>query len=97
MEIVYDTDEKVLTTSHQEDLLTLCLKHKIDISHSCEGMASCGTCRVIITQGVEKLPPRNSLEQEMADDRGFAKNERLACQLPLTSSFRFCLPEKKST
>ena len=93
MKIIYDTDEKTLTTTTEEDLLEVCLKNKVDISHSCEGMASCGTCRIIVTDGVKNLPPRNQLEQEMANDRGFADHERLACQLPLSSSFRFKLPE----
>lgn len=93
MEIRYDTLEKALTTNKEEDLLELCLKNKIPISHSCEGMASCGTCRVIITSNPDDLHPRNELEQEMADDRGFQAKERLACQLSLEKSFSFKLPE----
>jgi ferredoxin, 2Fe-2S len=93
MKIIYDTEEKILTVNKERDLLTLCLKHKIDISHSCEGMASCGTCRVIITSNIENLSPRNELEAAMASDRCFKKEERLACQLALKSSLNFKLPE----
>lgn len=92
MEILYDTDEKVLTTGTASNLLELCLKHKLEISHSCEGMGSCGTCRVIITSDPKELPPRNSLEMLMAADRSFQPNERLACQTPLTKSLSFRLP-----
>lgn len=93
MEIVYETDNQKLKTKQESNLLELCLKNKIPLSHSCEGMASCGTCRVIITEGSSLFPKRNNLEQEMADDRSFHSDERLACQLPLCASFKFKLPE----
>ena len=92
MEIRYDTEEKVLTPKRSENLLELCLENKVPISHSCEGMASCGTCCVLITSDTNTLPPRNELEQEMANDRNFRDEERLACQLELNSSFSFKLP-----
>tara|TARA_R110001592_G_scaffold48182_6_gene152026 strand:+ start:1009 stop:1263 length:255 start_codon:yes stop_codon:yes gene_type:complete len=37
---------------------------------------SCGTCVIIIEQGMENLHPRNELEEDM----GLKDNERLACQ-----------------
>lgn len=92
MKIIYDTDKKGLTPDREDNLLELCLNNKIELCHSCEGMASCGTCRVIITSDPSLLPERNSLEQDMASDRGFKDNERLACQLPLNTNFRFKLP-----
>lgn len=93
MRIHYDTDDQEWTPKNEQNLLELCIRKKIPLSHSCEGMASCGTCRVIILDGTEELPPRNNLEQEMADDRGFRPEERLACQLNLSKSFSFKLPE----
>lgn len=92
MKIIYDTEDLELKFQDKSSLLDLCLKSKIPISHSCEGMASCGTCRVIIQSGLDSMPPRNHLEQEMADDRGFADNERLACQMEPTADFSFVLP-----
>lgn len=96
MAIIYDTEEKQLTPTNSSNLLEVCLKNKIPISHSCEGMASCGTCRVIITQGEEKLPERSDLEKEMAQDRKFNFQERLACQLEVhaQSRFSFKLPDE---
>ncbi len=96
MKIYYETAQKNLKTGKEENLLELCLTHKIPISHSCEGGASCGTCRIIVTQGVDHLPERNPLEEEMALDRNFKKVERLACQtsLPLTSDLHFRLPNE---
>lgn len=63
-------------------MLEVALRAGIEISHSCGGMGSCTTCRVIIQHSPEALPPRNELEQEIADSRGFADNERLSCQIP---------------
>jgi 2Fe-2S ferredoxin len=92
MGVFFETDEIELEIDEEENLLELCLNNKIELSHSCDGMASCGTCRVIITEGVDQLPERNSLESDMAEDRGFAKEERLACQLELETEFSFIRP-----
>ena len=95
MGIFYKSEEKSLKIRNEDNLLKLCLTHKIPLSHSCKGMASCGTCRVFIIKGINFLPKRNALEQKMANDRQFTKSERLACQLEISSSssFQFVLPE----
>ncbi len=92
MKAHYITEDLCLEIKQGESLLEACIRKKIPISHSCEGMASCGTCRVIITSDLNLLPPRNSLEQEMADDRGFKPEERLACQMEINHDFSFKLP-----
>ena len=91
--IIYSTENKELLQTGEKNLLELCLKQGVSIDHACEGGASCGTCRVLIESDPKDLPARNSLEQEMALDRGFQSHERLACQLPLTKAFRFKLPK----
>lgn len=93
MAIFYETEQQELKVKKEETLLEACLSHEIEIDHSCEGGASCGTCRVIITEGLETLHERNSLEQDMADDRNFKPEERLACQTTLLTSFKFKLPK----
>ena len=93
--IIYETEQQVLKVDSKKSLLVNCLKNAIDIDHSCEGMASCGTCRIVVTQGLENLPPRNELEEEMAIDRNFSPKERLACQLYTSASFQFYLPKDK--
>ena len=91
--IVYTTENRSMDVQDEPQLLDLCIKNDIPIDHVCEGGASCGTCRVLITSDPKDLPPRNSLEQEMASDREFSPEERLACQLPLNQSFSFKLPK----
>lgn len=63
-----------------ETVLEACVRNKIDLSHSCGGFGTCGTCRVVVVQGLEKLSARNEIEAEMAADRTFEDRERLACQ-----------------
>lgn len=84
-----------LSELEDETLLKLALKCKIPINHNCGGMGTCGTCRVIVRKGAESLPEPNEIEQEMINDRGFAFNERLACQTPAISDIEVELPNKK--
>ena len=62
-------------------VLELALKQGVALAHSCGGMGSCGTCLVRIESDLTLIPGRESPELEMAEDRGFAACERLACQL----------------
>jgi ferredoxin, 2Fe-2S len=64
-----------------ENLLQLINRKKIKISQSCEGNASCGTCLVKVKSRLLALPARDELEQEMAQEKNFRDEERLACQL----------------
>jgi ferredoxin, 2Fe-2S len=65
----------------EASVLEIALKNKIELSHSCGGMGSCTTCRVIVQSDPSVLPPRNELEAEIAETRGFSERERLGCQL----------------
>lgn len=67
-------------TSHGETILEALLREKIEINHSCGGMGTCGTCRIILIKNIDKISPPTELELDMAIDRGFLENERLACQ-----------------
>lgn len=69
-----------LMTTRGETLLEACLAAKIDINHSCGGFGTCGTCRIFVLKGLADLESRNEVEMEMALDRGFKEDERLACQ-----------------
>lgn len=62
-------------------VLDVALRLGISIDHTCGGSGTCGTCLVHIVKGGKELDERNELESEMAQDRGFADDERLACQI----------------
>lgn len=74
--------DKTCVFKNEESVLEVALRNGIEIAHSCGGMGSCTTCRVIVIQSDVALPERNELEQDIASMRGFRPEERLSCQLP---------------
>lgn len=66
----------------ESSVLDVAIRNGVDIPHSCGGMGSCTTCRVLVEKTSGPLPARNELEQDIAEMREFAENERLSCQLP---------------
>lgn len=62
-------------------VLEVALQNKIPLDHSCGGMGSCTTCRIVVESPIDLLPPKSALELEITDSRGFSERERLACQL----------------
>lgn len=73
--------DQIVHASQGQTVLDAILEAGLEIDHSCGGNATCGTCRVIVRSGVDRLPARNEIEQEFASDRSMADNERLCCQL----------------
>ena len=84
-----------LPNEPEKTLLEVCIENKIALDHSCEGMASCGTCRVLIEKSEKPLEPPQGLELEMAQDRRFLPHDRLACQLKANQVFHFKIPNKR--
>ena len=78
-------------------LLEALIDAKIAIDHSCEGMGSCGTCRIYICAGEHNLLAANEIEQEMRKMRNFEANERLSCQLEFSGEIEIRLPEPSSS
>ncbi|NJL25415.1 MAG: (2Fe-2S)-binding protein [Calothrix sp. SM1_5_4] len=74
--------EKTCLYENEPSVLEVAIKNGIEIPHSCGGMGSCTTCRVIVVDSPQPLPARNDLEQDIAEMRAFPPEERLSCQLP---------------
>lgn len=91
--VFLEGQDEPIPFSGEESILELFLNKKIDLAHSCGGMGTCGTCRVIVLEG--ELPDRNPIELERANDLGFRPNERLACQLPPSPNLKLQLPKKR--
>ncbi|MEK7357252.1 MAG: 2Fe-2S iron-sulfur cluster-binding protein [Bdellovibrionota bacterium] len=81
----------------EKSVLAVALKNKVALSHSCDGNASCGTCRIRVVSSEQPLEDRNDLEAEIAYDRGFAPDERLACQLPACAGMKIKIPASEET
>ncbi|GIX41766.1 MAG: hypothetical protein KatS3mg129_1499 [Leptospiraceae bacterium] len=80
IKIEYLPDNKIIEADPDQTILQISLKHHIPHTHVCFGEAQCSTCRVEVLEGIENLPPRNSLEEVMAKKKGWNERIRLACQ-----------------
>jgi len=89
--------EIVVQASQTETILEALTEAGIEMDNSCGGMGTCGTCRVFVEKGLEKLGPRNDPEAELAQDRKFAENERLTCQNFVKDGLVLRKPESYST
>ena len=76
-----------------ENLLDVLNANKVSINQSCGGNGSCTTCRIFIHEGLKNVTARTLLEAEIAEERDFANNERLACQTCLLDSVTIEIPE----
>jgi 2Fe-2S ferredoxin len=85
--------QDVSASQRDETVLQVAIRNKIHLSHTCGGFGTCGTCRVFIKEGLEKMPPRNEIEQEIASDRSFQDFERLACQCSPINGLVIEIPE----
>jgi len=92
----FQPQDRICSFKSETSVLEVALKHGIPLDHSCGGMGSCTTCRVLVEVSAHPLPPRNDLEQEIADMRGFQDHERLACQLPPSPGLEVRLPRASS-
>ncbi len=81
MRFFVENTEQEIKIDTENSLLEHLIQNDIEIAHSCGGMGSCGTCRILITEGLEHLPRRNPEEQERAQDLSFKDFERLSCQI----------------
>ena len=90
--VIRGETEQTHKLTHGVSLLEGLLDTGVDISHSCGGNASCGTCQIKVLFSSAVLKPRNELESEMATDRGFQEDERLACQLEVSCELKIKIP-----
>ena len=85
--------EKKILIHDEKTVLDLALNNEIDIDHSCGGNGVCGTC-LIVASCDRPLAARNEIESEMAADRGFQLQERLACQIEPVDGLSVLVPSQ---
>ena len=76
----------------RKTLLEVFNQNRVKISQSCGGMGTCGTCRIVVHEGLEKLVQKNEIEEEVSESRGWEKNERLACQCQAVGGLKIVIP-----
>lgn len=67
-------------------VLEIAVENSVDLTNSCGGMGTCGTCRIRLQVTRGEVPERNAIENEMATERGYAPDERLSCQLEVPNA-----------
>ncbi len=75
----------------KEKLLDILLQ-ETDWLHACGGKGRCTTCKVIITEGMDGLPPLTTPELKYVDLHLLRKNERLACQISVMNDLIIRVP-----
>ncbi len=87
--------EKKVSACSEDTILSLCKKNRIRIAHSCDGNATCGTCRVTVIEKGKILPPDpDGLEQIIISDRGWGPEARLSCQLLAAEGLVLTIPSQ---
>lgn len=101
--IFFKPKGKKTTVEEGKTLLEAAVEMGLSIQHKCGGNSTCGTCRVIVEEGMENLSPLNDRETALLDEAKIAKNYRLACQSkvhgPVTAQIpsRLAFLENKDT
>ena len=63
-----------------ETLLDVARRASVPLGNSCGGVGICARCRVTVLEGADQLSPPTSIESRIGSARGFAADERMACQ-----------------
>jgi adenylate cyclase len=74
-------DRRTVTVPHGFSVLEASRWAGIGHTSICGGRGRCTTCRVLVTAGLEDLPPPSALERATLERIGEPRRVRLACQL----------------
>ena len=92
-EILVNAPSKVVTFTplgregaarDNETILDVARRHAVPLGNSCGGVGVCARCRVRVLGGAENLTPATAMEVRFGTARGFAEDERMACQAVVT-------------
>jgi ferredoxin len=85
-EIQLQVGDDVLKVRSGERLIDICEHHLTCLLFSCRS-ASCGTCAIVVEQGMENLSPMDGLEAIVVEEVSEGRpNVRLACQVHILGS-----------
>ena len=73
-------------------ILTAALEAQVDLDHFCGGNRSCGTCRIEVLSGGDRLSPRQPGESLVLGPRHQGPEYRLACQARVYGPVRVKVP-----
>jgi adenylate cyclase len=67
-----------------ESVLDVARRAGVPLGSSCGGVGVCTRCQIRIITGAENLTPPTAIEVRFGTARGFASDERMACQAIVT-------------
>jgi len=80
MRVTFTPLGRVAEAKPNETILDAARRVGAPIGNSCGGVGVCARCRVRVVAGPENLSPPTSIELRIGAGRGFADDERMACQ-----------------
>ena len=80
MRVTFSPLGKAAEAKPNETILDAARRAGAPLGNSCGGIGICARCRVRVVAGAENLSPPTSIELRVGGARGFAPDERMACQ-----------------
>lgn len=80
MQVTFTPLAKSAEAKSDETLLDVARRAAVPLGNSCGGIGVCARCKVRVVAGTENLTPPTTVETRWAAARGFAEDERMACQ-----------------
>jgi len=80
MRVTFTPLARAAEAKSDETLLDVARRAGVPLGNSCGGVGICSRCKVRVVAGAENLTPPTSAETRFAAARGFAEDERMACQ-----------------
>ena len=84
MRVTFTPLGKTAQAKTDETLLDVARRAAVPLGNSCGGIGVCSRCKVRVVSGAESLTAPTSVETRFAQARGFAEDERMACQAVVT-------------
>ena len=92
--ITFTNNNLTAEVPDESTILDAALEKGREIEHDCGGNGVCGTCHVIIIDGMENLSARDGDEEDLLRDvEALADNARLACQAHIFGDITVTIPE----
>ena len=79
----------------EKSLLEIARENGITIQSSCNGMCSCGDCRIFVKEGEYNVPSPTSKELKLIGQGHYTDQRRLSCQLYCFGSVTVDLSEQE--
>lgn len=75
---------RTASAHENETVLDVARRAGVPLGNSCGGVGVCARCKVRVLAGAENLTPATAIEVRFGTARGFAADERMACQAVVT-------------